>query len=135
MTGRTAVVRRVLANRRLRRVVLAFAGFIAAEYGVWLALLVYAYQRGGTAAAAAVAVAQLIPAAFVAPLAAGLADRRGGPSALRVGYLLQAAALGATAALLIVKAPSLGVYACAVVAAAVGDVHPSRAGSAASHAG
>lgn len=38
--GRSAaVLGRVLRNRRLRRVELAFAGFSLAEYGVWTAIL------------------------------------------------------------------------------------------------
>jgi hypothetical protein len=47
MGQRLGVVRRVLGNSRLRRVELAFLGFGAAEYGVWVAVLVHAYQLGG----------------------------------------------------------------------------------------
>jgi hypothetical protein len=105
MDRRSTVIRGLLANRPVCRVELAFSGFNVAEYGVWVAVLVYAYERGGTPLTAAVAVAQLIPAAIVAPLAATLTDRRGGAIALRRGYWLQAAALGATAALLLSAAP------------------------------
>lgn len=79
--GRSAaVLGRVLRNRRLRRVELAFTGFSLAEYGAWTAILVYAYARGGTTTAGLIAVLQLAPAALVAPPAAALADRRGGSS-------------------------------------------------------
>jgi MFS family permease len=128
MDRRSTVIRGLLANRPVCRVELAFSGFNVAEYGVWVAVLVYAYERGGTPLTAAVAVAQLIPAAIVAPLAATLTDRRGGAIALRRGYWLQAAALGATAALLLSAAPEFWVYAAAILAAsAVTVTRPAQA--------
>ena len=111
------VLRRVLANDRLRRVELAFLCFGASEYGVWVAVLVYAYQRGGTTLTAVIAVVQLLPAAVVAPMAARLADSRGGAAALRIGYVSQAVATGVSAACMLLDAPALAVYAGAVVAA------------------
>jgi MFS family permease len=113
----TATVRRVIANPRLRRVEIAFLAFACAEYGVWVAMLVYAYQQGGTTASAVVAVAQLLPAAVVAPIAGGLADRRGAAHALWMGYVLQAVVVGATATLLLLAALSAAAYAGAIVAA------------------
>ena len=117
MRQRMGVLRRVLANDRLRRVELAFLGFGAAEYGVWVAVLVYAYERGGTTLTAVIAVVQLLPAAVVAPLAARLADSRGGAATLRIGYVSQAVAIGASAACMLLDAPALAVYAGAIVAA------------------
>lgn len=111
------MLRRVLANPRLRRAELAFAGFSLAEYGVWTAILVYAYERGGTTAAGVIAVVQLAPAALVAPFAAGLADRRGGAYALVLGYVLQAASIGATAVVVLLDGPALVAYCFVIVAA------------------
>jgi MFS family permease len=125
---RTSLVRRLLADRRLCRVELAFAGFNAAEYGVWVTVLVYAYQDGGTGGAAVVAVAQLLPAALFAPLASTLADARGGAVALRLGYLFQTAALASIATLLAVGAAPMLVYAAAIAAAsAVTITRPAQA--------
>lgn len=56
-------------NPQLRRVELAFVGFTAAEWGTWIAILVFAYEAG------AIGVVQLVPAALFAPFASVLGDR------------------------------------------------------------
>lgn len=127
MAGARAVLRATLRNPALRRVQLAFAGFNAAEYGVWVAMLVYAYEQGGATTAGVIAVVQLLPAAAVAPLAAGTADANPGRM-LALGYGLQAAAMAVTAVLLALDAPAGAAYAGAVVAAsAVTLTRPAQA--------
>jgi MFS family permease len=89
-------------------------------------MLVFAYNRGGTAVAGLVAVAQLAPAAVVAPVAASLADRRSPVVMLAGGYLAQVAGMAGTAAAIGAGAP-LAAYAAAVVAAtAVTATRPAQ---------
>jgi MFS family permease len=122
------VIGRLVRRRDVRRVEVAFAGFTMAEYGAWVSVLVYAYERGGTTQAALVALAQLLPAGLAAPILSGLADHRGGALALRLGYWALALALGATSGLIFAGAPDLLVYAAAVLASvAVTITRPAQA--------
>jgi MFS family permease len=110
------VFRSLAGNTALLRVVGGYALFTLAEYSVWVAMLVYAYRHGGAVIAGLVAVAQLVPAAVLAPVAAAVADRRSPVFLLVGGYLVQAAAMAATAAAVLTGVP-LAAYAAAVVAA------------------
>ena len=128
MSHRVTVLGRVTRVRGVRSLEGAFGAFSVAEYGAWVALLVYAYERGGATESAIVAVIQLVPAALVAPIAARVIDRRGPASALRRGYWAQAAAYGATAVLLFAEAPAATVYAAAIIASsAVTATRPAHA--------
>jgi len=107
----------VFSNPDLRRVELAFVGFTAAEWSTWIAIMVFAYESGGAAAAAAIGVIQLLPAAFFAPFASVLGDRYRREHVLLAGYLIQALAMGVTAAALLAEVPLPAIYALAALAA------------------
>jgi MFS family permease len=85
-------------NESLRRVELAWGAAIAAEWAHFVALGVFAYERGGTAAVGVAGLARLLPAAAVAPFAASLGDRFRRERFLFALALAGSAALAASAA-------------------------------------
>jgi len=124
---RAPAAARILGDATLRRVVVSYALFIAAEYAAWISILVWAYGQGGAVEAGAIALAQLVPAAVVAPFVASIADRRSPGVLLVGGYAVQAAALGGTA-LAAETGHSALVWSCAVLAAtAVVTTRPALA--------
>jgi MFS family permease len=65
----------VMRNTNLRRVELAWGASIAAEWAHFVALGIFAYDAGGTAAVGIAGLVRMLPAALIAPLASGLGDR------------------------------------------------------------
>ncbi len=93
-----------------------------------MAMLVYAYSRGGATATGVVSLALLIPTALFAPFAGPLIDRFGATRVLVGAYASQAVAMGATAASLLFGAPSLVTYVLgALTAMLVVVTHPAHA--------
>ena len=132
--GEPGRVRRVIAPLRaaatspsIARAVVAFGGFTMAEWAVWIAMLVYAYELGGAAAAGVVAVVQLLPSAVLSPLIAGFGDRLPRERMLLVSYLAQAASMGATAIALASSAGLVVVVALATLTTvAIGITRPAH---------
>jgi hypothetical protein len=94
-----------------------FGLFKTAEYGSWIAITIFANGRGGVSEAAAVLVAQLVPATVTA-VWVGSIQSWCGPRRLLVGGLIaQLAGLTATAAAIEFSASGPVVYVAAVVAA------------------
>jgi MFS family permease len=100
-------------NRALLRVGVAFTAFMGAEVGVWVALLVYAYQHGGASAASVIALLQLVPGALFAPYLGGLSDRRRAGRVLLAGYAAFAGAMAIVAIVMSLGGPRLAVFALA----------------------
>lgn len=110
------VLRIVLRGRGLRRVVAAFLGFNLADWARWLAILVYAYERGGAAEAGLASLLQLLPASIAAPFISSLGDRYRRDRVLLLAYASQAALMGATGTAMVVGTSAVVVYGFAVLA-------------------
>ncbi|WP_156036361.1 cyclic nucleotide-binding domain-containing protein [Blastococcus sp. URHD0036] len=116
----------IAGNRGLARLLGAYGVFTATENAVWIAMLVYAYARGGAPLTGAVAVAQLVPAAVAAPLVAALADRFSARRVLVGGYAVQVAGMLAAAVAMALDAAPVA-YAGAVLAStAVATTRPAQ---------
>ncbi len=100
-----SVFRAAFENPVLRRVGFAYALFGAAEFGVWITLLVFAYGHGGPSASLLMVLVQLIPCIALGPFLGALADRRRPSRVLCVGYGLQTLSIGAVAVAIGVGAP------------------------------
>ena len=120
--GRVAAI--VYRNPELRREEIAFFFFNCAEWAVWIAMLVYAYERGGATMAGLVALIQLLPATIFAPFASALGDRYRPALVMASSYVVQSAAMAATAAVLLLDGPAWLAYAMAAIAATA--ITPTR---------
>ena len=109
-------------NKRLMRILAAFLLTVFAEHGQWIALIVYAYHRGGVSVAGLVAVIQLVPATFIAPLLEVQFARHGVARFVAAANAVGALSLvGCGAAILAGVAPA-GVYAFAIVFAIANSI-------------
>ena len=108
-----------LRSPGLRRAQLSFGAMWASEWATTVTISVIAYRDGGAAAVGLVAVARMLPAAIIAPLAAGLADRYRRDTVLVVVGALRAAALGAAAALVAMEGGIAAIYGLVAVATVV----------------
>jgi len=89
---------------------LAYALFGSAEFGIWIALLVFAYGHGGPTASMLMVLVQLIPCIALGPFLGALADRRRPSRVLCAGYGLQAVSIAGVAVAIGLGAPTLVVF-------------------------
>jgi MFS family permease len=107
MRGRLGVLAAVFRNPTLRRLETAYLIFAFGEWSTWVAVIVYAYGRGGAAEAGVVAFVELAPSVVLAPVVAGLGDRFPRARVLLGSYLSQAVLMAATAIALGIGAPAV----------------------------
>jgi MFS family permease len=111
-----AVFATVVRSVPILRLELAFLLFNVAEISSWIAILVFAYDRGGATASGLVAFAHLAPAVFFAPIGSALGDRIPRTRMLALAYLVFAALTLVAGVLLAGSADPLLVYAASILA-------------------
>lgn len=116
MTTRLGLLGAVFRNDVLRRLEGAYLLFAFGEWATWVAVIVYAYARGGAAEAGLVAFASLAPSVVLAPAVAALGDRFARDRVLFGTYALQAVLMAVTALALAAGAAATVVYALAIAA-------------------
>ena len=117
MPSRFGVLASVFRNPSLRRLELAYLLFAFGEWSTWVAMVVYAYRRGGAAEAGVVVFVELAPSIILAPAVATLGDRFSRDRVLLATYAAQAAIMAITAFALVSAAHPLVVYGLATVTA------------------
>ncbi|MBA8802729.1 MFS family permease [Nocardioides ginsengisegetis] len=116
----TQSLRRVLANRRLRRVQLAFLGSGMGDWAYATAITVWAYSVGGATAVGVFSAVRFVTIAVAAPLGAVVADRVARKTFMMASDATRAVLVAAAAVSMGLGGPPLVVYALAVVAGMVG---------------
>ena len=109
-------LRRVVASPALRRSEAAFAAAWTSECAFTVGLGVVAFRQGGAGAVGLVTLLRMAPSALATPFLAAVADRGRRERVLVAVAGVRGVAIGASAALLAVDAPSATVYGLAVVA-------------------
>jgi predicted MFS family arabinose efflux permease len=122
------VFRAAISNPTLRRVTFAYSLFGAAEYGIWLALLVFAYDHDGPTGAMVMALGQLIPSTVLSPVIGALADRMRPARVLCASYALQAVSIATVAFAVSSRAPVLVAFLLApLTSLSLSATRPSQA--------
>lgn len=123
-SGATGALVTVARAASFRRVNLAFVGYSISEHATWLAVAVFALQRGGPSTVGLVAVAQLVPGVVLTPFSSFAGDRFRPARALAAGYAVQCVAMAATAVAM-ASGRELTAYAAGAVAAtAISFIRP-----------
>lgn len=118
----------VLGNPALRRLQISTAATSLGKWAFMLALGVYAYREGGTAAVGLVALVQAVPAVLAAPALSLAGDRYARQRVLLTTNALRALLLGCVATSVLVDAGPVAVFALAALFSIVSTANqPARA--------
>ena len=115
----STALREVYRNPALRRLQFAWAGSIVGSWASTVALIVYAYDAGGTSAVGLIGLIRWLPSAVASPIASVLGDRYRRVLVMVSADLLRAAALGGMATCVLLHAPTAVVYVLAVLVAVI----------------
>jgi MFS family permease len=96
---------------------LAYALFGAAEFGIWITLLVFAYRHGGPTASMLMVLVQLIPCIALGPFLGALTDRRRPSRVLCASYGFQTLSMAGVAIAIGVGVPAVVVFVLAPLTA------------------
>lgn len=127
--GQLAAVGDVLRNRNLRRLHVGRLLWRTAELAEVVALVVYAYERGGAGAVAMYGLIRTGAAATATPFVAVLGDRLPRVTVLSAGALVGALGMAAAAVAVGAGAPAGVVYATSALVAVAAAVHRPTAGA------
>src|SRR5262245_34108573 len=117
MRTRLGVLAAAFRNPTLARLQFAYLTFSFAEWATWVAVIVFAYGRGGAPEAGVVAAISIAPVILLAPIVAGFGDRYPRARVLVAMSGLQASLMAAPALALLGGTPAVVVYALATASA------------------
>jgi MFS family permease len=101
----------------IARAQIGLVAFSLTEWGAYIAIVVYAYDRGGAPLVGAISLAQLIPSALVAPVESTLGDRYRRERVLLWSYVALSFFTGLAALAMLADAPALVVFVTSSIAA------------------
>jgi hypothetical protein len=105
MSGIVSTLRRAASDPRMRRLQLASAGWSAGEAAYLVGVFVYAYDVGGAALVATIAIVRTLPSVLLAPTMAAVAADRSIDGLLRWTLAVRLVAVGLLAAATLVSGP------------------------------
>lgn len=126
--GNRQRIMRVLRNRRVRRLQLAFLGSTLGDWAYATAIVVWAYEDGGAKAVGAYQAVRFFTMTVAGPLGSVVADRMSRRTFMIISDVLRAGLITGAGLIVVTGGPSLAVYALSILAAIVGA--PFRAAEA-----